>query len=499
MTENLTVVKEALDAAADRVHTRTPQREELDRSLRRVRRRRRVARAGKGVGVVGLAAASLTVLQLGFVSLPAFVPAVPVGPQTSSALAGLPVRGSLADDTGWLQAFREKVATFDRSESGGERWKAPSADAVDVLYAGDLGAYRIAVVETPLRWGAIESRQRITYTGVRGAAPDAMEENGNGEPSDVVDVELSPDNIGSAVPADAPAVGLVLGPASLVVEQSSNATVGANGTLRFATGTLDPVSPGVWEVTVPATSPRVFLRWPGQEFGVAVGADWVSNPSKDLLAGVGPARRTASGPDATSGTPSDDRLVVSVASALWASALAPSTAEPHLVWSGTLGGTPVDVVDVVEPSGGHVLVAYQRSAVDPDWPGQVAALAAVPQGEDGALAWAFQEWVKNADGSALQNGPFTVAFAGPADATAAVVTTADGREVRATLTEGLGAVKVENATTARFLDATGKALGSVRVHQPTDPVAFEPPLAGASGSGDGGAPTAPTEARTESS
>ncbi|MBI4941094.1 MAG: hypothetical protein HY830_10135, partial [Actinobacteria bacterium] len=131
--DDLTIVREALADVADRVSSRPPDRAQIDRGLRRVRRRRRVSRAGRGLGVLGGVAAVLAAVQLGVVPVPSWVPVVPVTSTAASALAGGPTRGSLAGDPVWLRALREQVATLDREELPGERWRVPSAGRVDVI------------------------------------------------------------------------------------------------------------------------------------------------------------------------------------------------------------------------------------------------------------------------------------------------------------------------------------------------------------------------------
>ncbi|WP_088289581.1 hypothetical protein [Kineosporia sp. A_224] len=468
--DELTMVREVLGDVADRVSSRPPDRAQIDRGLRRVRRRRRVARAGKGLGALGGVAAVLAAVQLGVVPVPSWAPVVPITSPAASALANGPTRGSLAGDAAWLRALREKVATFDQAESGGERWRAPSADRVDVIYAGDLGDFRVAVVETPLRWGAIEARAQLWYLGEKGAAVAAMEQGRSDGPQDLVSETFGP----GSVPAGPTTRGaaLVLGPAR-DVEQVGPVRIAADGTVSWPAAPVRATEPGVWELVLPAGSGRVFLRTAGRDV-VAVGErGWGGESDAEqavLVRGATPAVRTGSVPArVVSSAPAAERLAGSLAAAQYASALDVTTSKRRLVWSGTVDGTTLDVVEVTAPSGGRVLVAVQDvyTAVMQGGFGQPVAVTTYGAAATPALAWVFQEAVALADGAYTTNGPQHVVLVGPSDAVAAQVTTTDGATHRVDLPGGgPGVLTLEGAQSVRFLDGDGATVATTKVVQP---------------------------------
>ena len=475
---DLADLKETLDGVADRVHSRPPLCEDVDRSMRRVRRRRRVTRFAQTGGVLATVAALAGVAQVTGVPLPSWAPAVRVGPSAASALAGQPTRGSLAGDAAWLRGLREKVASFDRSESGGERWRAPSADAVDVIFAGDVGAYRVAVVETPLRWGAIESRAQMSYLGVAGATPAQMEEGQSGEPQDVFSESLT-----GVVGPRLPSAGLVVGPVWLDVQQVSAPSIRADGDVRLESGPAPSPEPGVWQVEVPRAGERTYLTWGGGEHVISVGdvgpasVDAPGLARTTLLEGVRPAQRNDSlVPDVATAVPDDDRLAASVAAAQYATGLPQEGTSRRLVWSGTLGGLATDVVDVVASSGGHAVVAVQPNGL-PGMPPEGVQVATAGKGDPALLAWTYQGMEQTDANTYRRGGPFGVGLVGPSSAVRAVVTTASGT-VDVHLSGGIGWVRTDGARTVEFLDPSGASLGTARVKQPGQPATLGPVVTG---------------------
>lgn len=478
MSLDLVDLKETLDGVADRVHARPPLRVEVDRSLRRVRRYRRVRRVVRSTAVLVTVVALAGAVQVSGLPLPSWAPAVRVGPSAASALAGQPTRGSLAGDAAWLRGLREKVASFDRSESGGERWRAPSEDAVDVIFAGDVGPYRVAVVETPLRWGAIEARQQLTYVGLAGAPPSAMEEGSSREPSGIFSEDLT-----GTVDPGLPGAAFVIGPAGLDVRQVSAPTVTADGEVRMESSPAPSPYRGVWQVVVPPGGPRAYLVWGDAAHVVSAGdtgpaAVDVPDPARTaLLEGVRPAQRTGSAvPAVVSRVPDDDRLARSVAAAQYATGLPQEGTSRRLVWSGTLGGLATDVVDVVAPSGGHALVAVQGTAVSADDMTAVDVRAAAKD-EPAALAWTYQDLVPETADSWRVGGPFKVGLAGPPAAVRAVVTTASGT-LEVPLADGVGWVQVEGAQAVAFLDEGGTTLAGASVSRPDRVASLGPVVTG---------------------
>jgi hypothetical protein len=477
---DLAELKEALDGVADRVHARPPLREDIDRSLHRVRRRRRATRVAQTAGALLGVAGLLGAVQVTGVPLPSWAPAVKVGPSAASALAGQPTRGSLAGDVAWLRALREKVATFDRSEGGGERWRAPSADDVDVVFAGDVGPYRVAVVETTLRWGVIESRTQLVYLGPAGAAGSALEEGFSSDPQDVVHVDLT----GVAdVPVEAGSVAVVIGPAWLDVRKVDPLTIRANGDVRLESAPAPSPEPGVWQVEVPRGGERVWLMWGNGEHVVAVGDVGpvpveAAGPARTaLLEGVRPAQRAGSvAPDVAAGVPDDDRLAASVAAAQYASGLPREGTSRRLVWSGTLGGVATDLVDVVAPSGGHAVVAVQGDTA-PGGGMSAVHVSAAAKGEPAAMAWTYQGMQQVSADTWHTGGPFHVGLFGPPAAVRAVVETTTG-QVAVDLADGIGWVQADGARSVAFLDEGGSTVAGTSVKQPDGPTGLGPVVTG---------------------
>jgi hypothetical protein len=468
--DELTLVREALDGAAEQVQVRPPSRAELDGGFRRVRVRRRLARTGKAAGTLAALATSLAVLQLGVVPLPAWVPAVPVTSGTTSALAAGPTRGSLAGDDAWLEALRAKIATFDRSESGGERWRAPSPAAVDVIYAGDVGEYRVAIVETPLRWGVIESRMQLSYLGVRGAAASEMAEGWSNAPEETAMVSLGD----GSLPPEAGATGMgavVVSSSVNTVNRQGPPVIAADGSISWATAELAPTAPGVWQLSMPANGPRTYLTWDGAEQPMLVGGwgwnSWQEADRAALLDGVRPARRDPSGPGVVSSVPGDERLAGSVGTAQFNSGQALGSSTRRLLWSGTLDGAPTDVVEVRVASGARAVVVNLPDRA----PAQVQVVAA---GKEPALAWRFAldtaaSTETGPDGAVpVGNGPQRIGLLGPKRAVRAEITATAGARVAWPLSDGIGVAGAAGATSVRFLNEAGEVLAETDISDGMD-------------------------------
>jgi hypothetical protein len=118
--------------------------------LQKVRRRRRIQTAGR-VGA-GLLAVTTVITVVNY-----RVEAVPVPSKVTPArpsLFGEPVRGSLRSDRAWLADLRQAIAATPDittpNDFGRPIFAPPAADQVHVLFAGDLGGYRLALVTA--RW-----------------------------------------------------------------------------------------------------------------------------------------------------------------------------------------------------------------------------------------------------------------------------------------------------------------------------------------------------------
>lgn len=440
-----TDLREVLEDVAGRVAVRPPTRAELDRRLRGVRRRRRLTRA---VQVVAVAAVAIGTVQLA--PLPGGPPAVTLPATGASVLAQQPTKGPLKDDAQFLAALRTEVA----ADHG------LTADRVDVLYAGDLGEYRLAAVETSPP-GASGERRQIWLRAPRGAAGNVMRESSSSAVR-----EVAPDAFG---PGDVPGAtswsAVVLASKAVDVVVVGPVRVDREGIVTWPRRPLEAVEPGLYEVVLPAGTPRTFLQIDsGFPFHIAEPqlAPRSEAEVEALRAGALPAVRA--------GAPNDLRLERALVAAQDASGLPAATSQRRLVFSGEFAGVPVDVVEVRSADGGRVMSALV--GVGDVLNGQATAAAVATSGADGepAMAWLFGE-----GGSNPVPGRTRVGLVGPPDAVLARLTAADGTTTDVPLAQGVGAGGGPEAESVTFLDARGSTVAGVRVTQPGDAAALYPP------------------------
>jgi len=111
------------------------------------------------------AAAAVAAVMLNVVPVPSVVPVVPVGPAPNDSLLwGQPTRGSLAGDQRWLADLRASLSDVSQDEGV---WRVAGRDRVRVLFAGDVGDRRLALLVVPLRLGVLEVQESMcTATGL---------------------------------------------------------------------------------------------------------------------------------------------------------------------------------------------------------------------------------------------------------------------------------------------------------------------------------------------
>lgn len=481
-------VADTLTEAARAVSDSTPSWPRIEQGLRRVRRRRRLRtalRAGVGAAaVVGL----VTGIQGGVLPYPAWAPAV-VLPASGhrSALYDGPTRGSLAGDAAFLADLRRRAADWRSDASDGQAWRVASAADVHVVFAGDVGEQRLALVETPVRWGALEDQRQIWFQGPIGAQAGALTFGGIQAASDVAVHAAVP---AAGVPADGdPADGgqaslVVLAPDTRTVEVARSPIVRADGTLTWDTAALTAQEPGTWTAQVPIGYALVRVSGEGgwrrldvarSSFGDRPAT--LDHPLHDVLA-----------PFSARGTALDVRDRVWMALEEWV----PGGGEVAL-WSGTLEGWDVAVTAQRSPS---VVPGPSRSTADDErgWfvalgasrelgpapegttsDGTTATVSTSTQGVIGRPAGAVEDIavaLRLPDPRLLKQGDpgwdtvrpsRSVALLAPARATTARVSDAAGRVTTVPLNDGVAVAAVVDATRVTFLDAGGRSLAATDV------------------------------------
>ncbi len=421
----------------------------IERGLRRARRRRRARTAGKaGAGVLAFGAL-LAGVQTNALPYPTWATLPSAG--GGSVLADGGTRGSLADDVAWLDGLRQAVADGEvKQEEDGEWWAPPSASDVDVIYAGDVGAYRLALVEADWRWGVIAARQQVWLQGRAGAAPGELTEGMNNSPEDVsVYVAHAGSHPADMEPIVGQAAVVVLSPRSLDLRLRHPAEYAADGTVRRAETKVAPTGDGLYEALV--TEPGGFeLMVPGRRYPEQVTAFHVPDAVEVPVTGaLPPVHGTA--------VPPTDELHAEVAAALDAADLAYEGTPRRLLWAGEIGGDRYRVVGMTAPGGARVLVVLRHDFSGPDLATWVVSGDALPRGpmERAALAWPVAE--EGPGDEPVPSG--RVAVLGPVGATAAVLL-AGGDEVgRAPLRDGFATAQAPTATSVRFLDTEGRTVG----------------------------------------
>ncbi len=431
------------------------------RGLARARRRRRAVVTGKVVGSVMAVAAVVGSVQVGWLPYPRWAPAASLSAVTGgvSALADGPTRGSLADDANWLADLREHAAAQRRDEAGGESWQIPDGDRVDVIFAGDVEGHRLALIEAPYRWGAIEYRQQTWLMGPQGAPADDMVDNGGRDPDDIAYV-----GFGAGTVYGGPASGEGL----LVVATRDREVTVALGRTLTADG---------------RTAPRDRVSIRTGDDGVAV---WTAHESGYFDLEVdGEQVWTFGGSSAGvemswSGRgerPDLNQMAGAGQSALGSLGL--TDLPGRVVWAGESDASPFLLVLRAE-GGASVLLAAGTD--DVPWDGddavpwirhdvvtvRVAGADDVAAWQLGSTTWSTEHSPESTVTAGIESetwfgtsAPSTsIAFVGPEEAATAEVLGADDRVLATVrLVDGGGSLEADGASTVRFRAADGSDLG----------------------------------------
>ncbi len=407
------------------------------RAVRRARRRRPQV--------------ALSVLALLAVLVPAAVGRFDDAPAVRAAPAGPldgPVRGSLAGDTGFLDAVRDV-------------WTGPDAPLDRrVVLAGDLLDQRWVLVVGSTAGGLLGQWS----TGPAGAAPG----------------QLTPANRPVVLRADRPAA-LLDGTALVVVvgrdqgvRVSPGQTVGPAGSVQRVY-TPQPVDDGVAAVRVaaPDTSGRavrVQVAQAGESHATTLTDVPVTLSDRSVTSPPLPAV-TAVRP---TGTPDPDAVATALLSVTVPTGLDPSTLAPQLLWAGPLPA-PIDqagedrvvqgVVLAVPVPGSAVVVSTAAAGRREDGTLQQVGcgMQALPAGTDpAALVVAARCTVADRDTGAAVSTVLVVAPPGTA-----AVQLVGGEPVDLTLTDGMGLL-VDDGRTRTVVQLADRTRQAVTAAGPGD-------------------------------
>ncbi|GAB6897573.1 hypothetical protein [Kineosporia succinea] len=440
----------------------TPPWEDIQAFVRRSRerRRRRVALVAAAALLIGVVVTQVRVLQSSDQGRPQ--PAAPSFEKWDTT------RGSLKDDDGWLSDFRDFAASSDVAgpESTGEPLPEPGRN-VKVLFASDIGEYRVAVVTAD--WASNEDTQIAEFIGVRGAAADALVPGDNGATSladsgslyqGIVAPDLLPE--GTTVDPDSAAVYVLATGDVPTVQLQQPPTIAADGKVTQNTRILefdggaaqaDISAGGHYAVVIPS------VMRSGSEYAVQEGY-------QDFTAGAGvdPGRLPITADPVRGNQSRVAAIVEQLALSTWMAVRQPTdTGEWQLLLAEPGGLTATGpkrvVVGVLTlPSGARVVGAGQVEADTSDdgsaglsWLDTARLLPAGDMG-DVAIAW------RAADSR-------TVAV-GPAGTESVGWTTADGQKLSGPAVDTLATIDHDDITSVRFLDGQGKELGVQTVLEP---------------------------------
>ncbi|MEU8812992.1 hypothetical protein [Actinoplanes sp. NPDC048796] len=193
------------------------------------------------IAVVAAALVAAVGVQTGVVPLPGWAPGLAIA-GWETALAKSPPRGSLADDTAWLDGLRGEIKDV---EDPGELWKIQDRSKIRFLYAGDVPGHRLALALVPLRFGFLTSQTLMWYRGEPGAAPAEMSEDARTDGDDPV-------AIFKQGRTDAPGALVVVAPSGSTVAVSSGFTYSPAGRVEHAAPRTGTPGSGLAELTLPA-------------------------------------------------------------------------------------------------------------------------------------------------------------------------------------------------------------------------------------------------------
>ncbi|NUR71021.1 MAG: hypothetical protein HOU81_09380 [Hamadaea sp.] len=178
----------------------------------RLLRRRRVRR--RTTAMTAAAVAILIAVPLGFkaIVLPTYDPEPGPPPAAVAPLLNSPTRGSLAGDEKFLAGLRERAAAVANVGRGPNGPHMPSdPDLIKVLFAGDVGTRRIAIVAGLDGWPL-----EALFQGSVGDDPGDLYNSGSGELEPVVHTDTA--KMGS----DRSETYLLLGPAGASIDKATS-------------------------------------------------------------------------------------------------------------------------------------------------------------------------------------------------------------------------------------------------------------------------------------
>ena len=248
-----------------------PDWEPLRSRLWKVRRRRRLHSAAR-VGAGLLAVIAVIALVNGRVG---FAPGNQATSPARPPLVGEPVRGSLRSDQAWLTALRRHVADSpdirvapSSHNFGGPLigpWQPPSAANVQVIFAGEVAGYRLALVAgtwTPTpkaKTGPRKLDLQRWYVGPTGAAVEdlqpgslAIDAKGSAQiPVQTIQPASMPKSTAS-MKRTGVAVAIVADTADVRLAGPAAYTADGRASLRLPNRSLPATEPGVYAVPIPA-------------------------------------------------------------------------------------------------------------------------------------------------------------------------------------------------------------------------------------------------------
>jgi hypothetical protein len=237
--ELLAALRSTLDQAYTEAEqlTAAPPWAQIQAGMARARRRHR-RRVTLRIGAAVLAATAVSAGVVAAVHTPS--PPADSRPATrgASQLDDGHVRGSLRSDKAWLEALQTAMSTdrLKRHFGSFELPDPPAPKDVHVLFAGDVGAYRIAVVEAGSGSPAQGHRLQTVYTGNRGAAVEGMVDSTTQAVKDVVSWYSDP----ISNPKNSDTVILVLAPSGNVVQLREPPAIDASAKVTARVRTLIP-------------------------------------------------------------------------------------------------------------------------------------------------------------------------------------------------------------------------------------------------------------------
>ncbi|GIH21174.1 hypothetical protein [Rugosimonospora africana] len=421
------------------------------RMVRRARTRRLVRRAATG----GLVAALATTAVAVSLTVPGDRPE-PAGPQTGTPgmaidsdwarrLIASPPRGSLSGDTAYMRALAKAV---DRRRHSWNVWS--DLDQVSILYAGDVGTSRVALV-------ALHNRERAIAVWL--GAPRAASADTLAAQSLIVSDRLEPFERGtySGLPYhDTQDITYLVGvaPAGCVIDTASDAQHQQwrpTSTGSYVAQT-QPTTADWWRVTCDGT---VHYQGPAKGTSSMISLPQVSDTQLDAaLAG---ARGTA------------DRSIARYATRTLA---APdqhgrqTTGTPRVLWGGTTPGSndPAVLAAVPVTGGWEVLFDYSNGQAGTNDLQSAFGVSTRVALDDPSSLYALR--LANRTNSDPSGNVLVLA---PRQAATVVSIASDGKEEsRATLTQGTGWIVASNSAVLRALDSSGRQIASYQLDSKSD-------------------------------